>query len=346
MRLCFRGHEVRGRFATREAAEEFRVAELASRLGWPREPLGPEPIRSPLFDHSEELERQKEYVFTEARGGGVDGGGLALSAEQIHSFNSRGFLIGLPVLEPTELAEVRASFDETLRARVDKATSQELKFRAAHTLPRPLHQALVVLLAGNDRILKIVEDILGPQFVCWSAHLFCKLPGDETVQPFHQDAGFWPLSRSRALTVWLAIDDANESNAALVFVDGSHRLGRLPWQSTEQGHHLLPQEIPDADLLGDFVTSELRAGEVSVHSDLTLHFSPPNAKGGGRRAGLALRFVQADARCLGPMLNGYRMNAGCILPKGQSSDPAGHWKAARRRKLEGFPVRAGASAAA
>merc|ERR1712224_627324 len=114
------------------------------------------------------------------------------------------------------------------------------------------------------------------------------------------------------------------------FIEGSHRLGRLPWQPTDAEHHLLTQQIPDVDLLGRAVHVELLAGHASVHCDLTVHGSCGNSSN-RRRAGLALRYVSADAECLGPMINGYRMNAGCILPKGPSSDPSGHWKSLRRR---------------
>merc|ERR1712071_197792 len=95
-------------------------------------------------------------------------------------------------------------------------------------------------------------------------------------------------------------------------------------------HHLLTQEIPDVDLLGRSTHVELLAGQATVHLDLTVHGSSGNAST-KRRAGLALRFVSADAECLGPMINGYRMNVGCILPRGPASDPNSHWKQLRRR---------------
>jgi len=116
----------------------------------------------------------------------------------------------------------------------------------------------------------------------------------------------------------------------VTFIEGSHRLGRLGWQPTDAAHHLLTQQIPDVDLLGRAVHVKLSAGQASVHSDMTVHGSCGNSSS-QRRAGLALRFVSTDTECLGPMINGYRMNAGCILPKGQASDPSGHWKALRRR---------------
>merc|ERR1712034_266864 len=123
-----------------------------------------------------------------------------------------------------------------------------------------------------------------------------------------------------------ALDDVDDSNSSVTFIEGSHHLGRLPWQTTDSDHHLLTQQIPDVDLLGTPVSSRLRAGEASVHCDLTVHGSLGNTSS-RRRAGLALRFVSADASVLGPMINGYRMNGGCILPRGAASDPRGHWKA-------------------
>lgn len=364
VRLCARGEEVSGRFACREEALAFQASRLRACVGWPRRPFDADEAgassvveRDPLWDHPEELEPLKEYSFLlppSARArqcadggnsggtfGGSGGGGKsgrsegdgvnrALSMEQVDSFEVRGFLLGLPVLEPAELERACTDFDLLLNERTHRCPSDDAKFRAAHTLSRPLHQDLVARLAQHEQVLAIVEDILGPRFVCWSAHLFCKLPGDPTQQPWHQDAGFWPLSASRALTLWLALDDVDASNAGVTFVEGSHRLGRLPWQRTAATHCLLTQEIPDVDLLGRAVPSVLRAGEASVHCDLTVHGSAGNTST-RRRAGIALRFVATDADCLGPMINGYRMNGGCILPRGRASDPRGHWKALKRR---------------
>ena len=155
--------------------------------------------------------------------------------------------------------------------------------------------------------------------MCWSAHLFCKLPGDPTEQPWHQDSGFWPIGQSRALTMWIAFDDVDAANSSVTVIKGSHRLGRVPWQPTSSDH-LLTSEIPDVDLLGPPVSSTMRTSEVSVHCDLTVHGSRGN-QSSHRRAGLALRFVGSDTKCLAPMINGFQMNTGYIHPKEHRSDP-------------------------
>jgi len=332
LRLHIAGQEILGSFATREAALTYQADQLTSQLGWPRHPIFSSPCRSPEWDHSEEIELEKEYVFRETcckQPGAL--GGLVLTESQLSQYDKSGFLLGLPILESDEMQGILQEFEDLLSWRVARTQDEgEARFRAAHTLWRPLHQELVVRLAKHERVLGVVEDLLGPHYVCWSAHLFCKLPGDPQVQPFHQDAAFWPLSQSRALTVWLAFDDVDESNAAVQFVEGSHRLGCLPWRSTNAAHHFLTQEIPDVDLLGAVVHACLKAGEASVHSDLTIHGSSAN-ESSSRRAGLALRYVATDAKCLGPWINGHKMNVGCILPKGRSSDVTGHWQAVKRR---------------
>jgi ectoine hydroxylase-related dioxygenase (phytanoyl-CoA dioxygenase family) len=45
--------------------------------------------------------------------------------------------------------------------------------------------------------------------------------------PWHQDASFWKLSPARTVTVWLAIDDADEENAAMRFIPGTHDKGEI-----------------------------------------------------------------------------------------------------------------------
>ena len=74
-----------------------------------------------------------------------------------------------------------------------------------------------------------VEDLLGPNFFCWGSHFFCKLANesDHGFVPFHQDATYWPFDHNRTVTVWLAIDDADEENSAMNFIKGSHKEKKL-----------------------------------------------------------------------------------------------------------------------
>src|SRR5207249_4380203 len=58
-------------------------------------------------------------------------------------------------------------------------------------------------------------------------------------------------------------------------------------------NNVLDQTVVNADGIGEPVYDELKAGEASVHSDLTLHGSEANTSD-RRRCGLTLRYTTTD----------------------------------------------------
>jgi non-haem Fe2+, alpha-ketoglutarate-dependent halogenase len=132
--------------------------------------------------------------------------------------------------------------------------------------------------------------------IAWGSHFFCKMPRDGKTVSWHQDASYWPLTPSKAVTMWLAIDDADRGNACMRFIPGTHVLGHLTWQLSETDEaNVLNQKVPEVEKYGDPVYVELKAGEASLHSDLLLHGSEANTST-RRRCGLTLRYTTGDVR--------------------------------------------------
>ena len=75
-------------------------------------------------------------------------------------------------------------------------------------------------------------------------------------------------------------------------------------------------EVVDAERFGTPVDVELKAGEISLHSDLLLHGSEAN-RSHRRRCGLTLRYCAAEVRA------GLGWNDKGVIVIG--SDPSGHW---------------------
>lgn len=174
-------------------------------------------------------------------------------------------------------------------------------------------------LVSHPRIVSYVQDILGEDIVCWGAHFFCKMPQDGKQVAWHQDASFWPLTPSKTVTAWLAIDDADVENACMRFVAGSHHHGHLTYRMTDDPeHNVLNQVVDNVEQFGDVINVELKAGEISLHSDLLLHGSEANHSD-RRRCGLTLRYCASEVRS-DPSL---RWNQEGVLISG--SDPDGHW---------------------
>jgi hypothetical protein len=213
-----------------------------------------------------------------------------LTKHQIARFNCDGYLMPFRIFSPEEITDLRGYFDRLL-AQYLADGKDSYSISTAH-----LRHGRVWDVLTHPRIVAVVRDLIGPDVIGWGSHFFCKLPGDGKTVAWHQDASYWPLSPSKAVTVWLAIDDADRSNACMRFLPGTHTLGHLTYSLNETDEdNVLNQTVPDVEKYGDPVYVELKAGEASVHSDLLLHGSEAN-ESARRRCGLTLRYAPADVR--------------------------------------------------
>jgi non-heme Fe2+,alpha-ketoglutarate-dependent halogenase len=213
-----------------------------------------------------------------------------LTPEQVARFNRDGYLMPLRFFSYAEIADLREYFDRLL-AKYLAEGKDSYSISSAH-----LRHGRVWDVLTNPRIVAVVADLLGPNVIAWGSHFFCKMPRDGKAVSWHQDASYWPLTPSKAVTVWLAIDDADRGNACMRYIPGTHVLGHLTWRLSETDEaNVLNQTVPDVDRYGEPVYVELRAGEASLHSDLLLHGSEANTSD-RRRCGLTLRYTPSDVR--------------------------------------------------
>ena len=243
-----------------------------------------------------------------------------LTAEQVAAFNRDGYLKGIRIFSEEEIAGIRRYFDDLL-AQTLAAGGDSYSISTAH-----LRYGRVYDLLTDRRIVGCVKDLLGADVIAWGSHFFCKMPGDGKRVSWHQDASYWPLTPSKAVTAWLAIDDADVENACMRYIAGSHVLGHLTYTLSENDEaNVLNQTVAGVEKLGEPIAVELKAGEISIHSDLLLHGSEAN-QSARRRCGLTLRYCPADVRArLG-------WNAKGVIVSGR--DEAAHWGNAARPETE------------
>lgn len=217
-----------------------------------------------------------------------------LTDDQIRFFNENGFLPSLPAFGAAEISEIRQYIDDLVRKVVEAPDRRNAYSIFNYQLVcRGMYEII-----QTPAILDYAEDLLGKNFVCWNTHLFFKGSHDPMRVPFHQDAVYWPLTPSRTVTVWLALDGVDEENAAMRFLPGSHLEGPvIHEQKSLDGTRALKREAVAPGSHGAYFTNALRAGEISVHSDLLLHGSAANMSS-RRRAGLTIRYAPADVRPL------------------------------------------------
>ena len=234
-----------------------------------------------------------------------------LTRAQIDTFNRDGYIKGIRIFSDEQIGEIRAYFDHLL-AKVLAEGRDAYSINSAH-----LTYGRVFDLLANERITAHIKDLLGEHLVGWGSHFFCKMPRDRKTVSWHQDASYWPMTPSKTATAWLAIDDADVDNACMRFIPGSHHHGHLTYKlSEEDENNVLFQTVPTAEQYGEPIDVELKAGEISIHSDMLLHGSKANTSG-RRRCGLTMRYCAAEVRAL----QGWHLK-GVLLA---GDDPQQHW---------------------
>ena len=203
-----------------------------------------------------------------------------LTKNQIDAYNRDGFVQPFNIFGRAEIGTIRGYIDGLIRA----------KGEDGHYGINCYQARLSTLwdIATNSLILDHVQDIIGSDILCWASAILSKKPHDHKAVPWHQDAAFWHLAPSRTVTVWLAIDDVDEHNAAMQFIPGSHNVGLLQTQNGS-ATDVFHKQTASVDNMGQPVSNALKAGQISLHADMLVHGSLANTSN-RRRCGLTLRY--------------------------------------------------------
>ena len=168
-----------------------------------------------------------------------------LTPKDVERFNEKGYLRPLSVFDEAEIADIRSYFDDLLKQVIAEG-GDSYSISTAH-----LSYGRVYDLLTEPRIVAYVKDIIGEDVVGWGSHFFCKMPKDGKAVAWHQDASYWPLTPTRAVTVWLAIDDADVENACMRFISGSHHKGHLTYRpSGSHEDNVLNQTVENPEQYG------------------------------------------------------------------------------------------------
>lgn len=241
-------------------------------------------IPNPTPEQLAELPREIGFVPSENPAPKV------LRPDQIAEYNQRGYLMPFDGLDENEVRELRAFFDGVLAAFIELGRDS-YSISTAH-----LRFARIYELVSHPKIVAAVSDLLGPNVVAWGSHFFCKMPRDGKQVDWHQDSTYWPLSPTKTVTVWLAIDDADPENANMRFVPESHTHGFIDYKKSDDDRDVLNMVIENPEQYGDApVDVALQAGQFSMHSDQLLHGSEAN-ESDRRRCGLTIRYAAAEVK--------------------------------------------------
>jgi non-heme Fe2+,alpha-ketoglutarate-dependent halogenase len=84
----------------------------------------------------------------------------------------------------------------------------------------------VAEITRNPLIVDVVEDIIGPDILCWSTSLFTKEAHTDRFVSWHQDANHGGLNSSSVVNACVALTPSTPLNGCMCFLRGSY-LARL-----------------------------------------------------------------------------------------------------------------------
>lgn len=216
--------------------------------------------------------------------------GKLLSDIQVRGYRDHGYCFPVAILGPEEVRFYRSALE-----------AQE--HRHGGRLPRELMHKPHLLMRWADelvhdrRILDAVEDVIGPDILCWETVLFAKEASSADYISWHQDITYWGLGSDDVVTAWLALSPSTPESGCMRVVPGTHQREVVAHRDTFAAGNLLSrgQEIAvDVDE-AHAVDIVLQAGQCSLHHVKIFHGSAAN-RSGDRRIGFAMRFIPPHVR--------------------------------------------------
>ena len=220
-----------------------------------------------------------------------------LTNSEAQFYQEHGYVIPSFRLSEKRVEELLAATDRAIAANPHLRPEHLVSVHVKNNQPEGVtgDQAFYDLV-NDPQILDLVEAAIGPDIICWGAHLFCKPGGDGMEVPMHQDGDYWPIRPLATCSVWIALDHVTTENGCMQFIPGSHQdKAHLKHDELDRDDVVLKRLISaDSYDAASAVNVELEPGQMSLHDIYLIHGSNANTSG-KRRAGIALRYMPASS---------------------------------------------------
>jgi ectoine hydroxylase-related dioxygenase (phytanoyl-CoA dioxygenase family) len=229
-------------------------------------------------------------------------------AEAKRSFWERGWTVVEGVLPADRVSEVAALAQEIgyrdLEGVPDTAENNYLVDRAAsgQVAPRKVNSpytrhAEFRRLVFDPALRSLVQAVIGMPMELAADQILMKPPEIGSAKPYHQDNAYFRCAPGdHVVTAWIALDDVDEENGCLRYIDGSHRQPILEHEVQPGEPH---NKVPSQDVIERLIaatqesTAPVGIGGVVLHHSHTLHTSHVNRSQRWRR-GYATHWAAAD----------------------------------------------------
>lgn len=149
-----------------------------------------------------------------------------------------------------------------------------------------IHQynAFFAQILTGSRFEEIAKLLLGENVIGKNLEYFNKPPRIGKPTPPHQDGYYFMLQPPQAITMWLALEKADEENGCVRYIKGSHLTGMRPHGKTSTlGFSQGITDYGEKDYASE-IAFPAEAGDLLIHHAMTVHRADGNKSDRSRRA--------------------------------------------------------------
>ena len=236
---------------------------------------------------------------------------MKLKASEVQSFQREGFLkIPHRVIEEDHLQRLVRSYDavfndhevgEGVRNLSETESTTE---EAVETNDGKMWQAMGMWKRSEDfrqlvyhkPLLDIAESLIGGNVQLFQDQALYKPANNGGPIPWHQDNAYWRCQPADLVSIWIALDNADEENGCMNVIPGSHVSGVVEHSRAKTGDGntsaiLQTSQVDDSKA----VSIPLSAGHAMVHHCLMFHTTLPNYSSRDRRA-MVIHYMPVGTR--------------------------------------------------
>lgn len=211
--------------------------------------------------------------------------------DQVRFFNENGYLVLYDILSKDETDQYSILYDNFLDGTIDTGKNRG-DLGDGLGKPGPVESITQIMwpsdfvpellrMPYHRRILAFCQDLLGKDMAIDFDMLINKAPLTNTPTPWHQDAAYWiNMPDTRAVSCWLALDNAVVDNGCMWYVPGSHLKAIRPHRFAGKEGGALICDCEESEGL----PIEIKPGSCILHHGNTLHYSRGNSTPSNRRA--------------------------------------------------------------
>src|SRR5207248_9994115 len=94
-------------------------------------------------------------------------------------------------------------------------------------------------LVCNSKMVDAIEDLYGPNLLCWTTNFFIKEAQNPAFVSWHQDSTYWGLDKPDVVTAWVALTPSNKANGTMEIIPGTRTKDQIPHRDTFAKDNLL-----------------------------------------------------------------------------------------------------------